>query len=809
MRDRHTASLLEYQIPAVLDTPHLLVDEATLFRWSGVVLELERPVKRLARFEHKEDDKDLESELKGLSQRVNRRFVPETHGGFGMPGTVLCDGGEFHAWFDQDRPRLYTSRDGLLFTPHKEPLQWQPQPGLDLGEDSSKAKDERELLVDTWTVTRDDDAPAAERYKSAFHCGVASHAPAPDFYKYKYKEGCTVTGRCMPREDWTAAPYYGLEKSFLWESTCLAHSSDGVRWRHYDLGHSRGIGPAPLRSAGDTANSVYYDAARKRHVVTNRWNVAVPNGTRGTAAYNPNWWREARCARLSSNPSLTKEPRRWSETAAFCLDRDGPLEHARRQIYAFQVTPSEDGVYMGTLTTLEWGKLRASLKPPHEWDVMRTYLVTSRDGDSFDLEWVYAQQELIPHGRCRAPSGCASVVQLARLSNLDREIASGANFDQLCCPFDHGIVYPASQLTKTDNETLLYYEGRGATHGGRYSMDGPGRGIAAIGVAAWKRQRLAGVRADPSTDGCGQVVTKPLPLLQLRSQGGAAAEFLYATVSVRANRSDGSSVLRAEVLRSRADNGTCADPRGGDADPRRSAALSLPIGIDHHAAVLRWKGPVKGRRHANLLHGPTGEPLKADVRLRFILCGETKLFSFALHAGKPPRELPPPRDYPMHNAVAAEALEQKELLERRAAQLAAYGGRLGLCEEDAEPEAGQCRNKGSYSTKKSGISDVDDCLRACARCAACAYISVSFEAPHWRCDWFATCDLQRLLLPRYLEASHPAVTEGHELIPAYEEGGFTWMSMAFDRKTLCARADFAQTPACRRRRRPRLPGWAD
>ena len=44
--------------------------------------------------------------------------------------------------------------------------------------------------------------------------------------------------------------------------------------------------------------------------------------------------------------------------------------------------------------------------------MLRTYLATSRDGVHFDVGWAYAAAELIPHGRCRAPPGCASVFQL-------------------------------------------------------------------------------------------------------------------------------------------------------------------------------------------------------------------------------------------------------------------------------------------------------------------------------------------------------------------------------------------------------------
>ena len=67
-----------------------------------------------------------------------------------------------------------------------------------------------------------------------------------------------------------------------------------------------------------------------------------------------------------------------------------------------QVTPmAEEQLYVGVLSVLEWPKLINPIaQPPYEFDTMRTYLATSRDGIHFESDWVYANQELIPHGQC-------------------------------------------------------------------------------------------------------------------------------------------------------------------------------------------------------------------------------------------------------------------------------------------------------------------------------------------------------------------------------------------------------------------------
>jgi len=118
----------------------------------------------------------------------------------------------------------------------------------------------------------------------------------------------------------------------------------------------------------------------------------VPQGEAGTPRPNPNWWREVRGVRISSNPHLRLdgEPKAFDEDVHWIFDREGKSEHLRRQVYSLQVTPmAEERVYVGLLNVLEWPKLmNPSKHPPFLYDTMRTYLATSRDGIHFDTDFV-------------------------------------------------------------------------------------------------------------------------------------------------------------------------------------------------------------------------------------------------------------------------------------------------------------------------------------------------------------------------------------------------------------------------------------
>ena len=357
---RWRASVRAAPLQQAPGAPQLLLDEAPLSDWASVVLELERPRKRRVGF----------VEASHTSAEPPRASRVKYHFGTGLPGTVLYEDGRFRAWVDQFRQTYHESTDGVRFFAKEGALEWlhplpaDPRAAAGGYRRAAKLLGGRAVAQSTLTVTRDEAAPAAERYKSAFNCieEKSSNALGHD-----------------PR-----AVDPSLRAGGEWQSTCLGYSADGLHWRPYELQHERGEGPEGLRMASDTSNSIYYDQRRGVHRLVNRWNAPIPAGQYGTPRGNPNWWREIRGVRISANADLRADgtPRAWQEDATWYLDREGKGEHMRRQIYSLQVSPvASAGLFVGLLNVIEWGKRpEAAEEPPFAYDVMRTYLATSRDG---------------------------------------------------------------------------------------------------------------------------------------------------------------------------------------------------------------------------------------------------------------------------------------------------------------------------------------------------------------------------------------------------------------------------------------------
>lgn len=159
------------------------------------------------------------------------------------------------------------------------------------------------------------------------------------------------------------------------------------------------------------------------------------------------------------------------EDVRWIFDKEGKAEHLRRQVYSLQVTPmATEKLYVGVLNVLEWPKLMNPMeeRPPYVYDVMRTYLATSRDGVHFDTDFVYSGSELIPHGECRQKPYCMDCETWTQMSAPRMAARPGARLtgcgssdaplpellplEELCCPFDHGIVIPASTLLTEGGE---------------------------------------------------------------------------------------------------------------------------------------------------------------------------------------------------------------------------------------------------------------------------------------------------------------------------------------------------------------------
>ena len=134
--------------------------------------------------------------------------------------------------------------------------------------------------------------------------------------------------------------------------------------------------------------------------------------------------------------------------------------------------------------------------PPYDHDIMSVYLVTSRDGELFDLSSVYSYNRLLPRGAC---------------AHVPARNASGwLEASMRGCDFDHGYVQPASHIvTSDDGRHHLHYEGRPVRHEERWSA--PAR----IGVASWAPHRLAGLTRAPDAPAdvpCGTVRLRPFVL---------------------------------------------------------------------------------------------------------------------------------------------------------------------------------------------------------------------------------------------------------------------------------------------------------
>ena len=353
-------------------------------------------------------------------------------------------------------------------------------------------------------------------------------------------------------------------------STCLAESRGGTHWRPLGGSSARSGAASPCgpacASAADTYNCPY--AAPGGLLLTNRRDFATPRG-----------WREVRGLRVSAPAAGRRSAGDDFETvSSWYFDRLGKSERYQRQLYALGVAPAaaEDAaapLFVGVATVLEFPKLRDEDAPPFKHDTLNAYLATSRDGVHFDIDSIYAKQPLVLRG---APGR-----------------------------FDHGIVFPASSFVTPPRGARggagdfhwLFYESRPVRHRDRYSVP------AAIGLARWRRGRLAGIRAVPggAQARCGSITTRPLVL---PAGGGSWSLRLVVDVDAR-----GGSLV-AEVLRAGGDGGA-ALPGFAKADGVAVAAVDAPD------AEVTW------RRHRDLR--AVGN---ATVQLRFHLCGAAKLFSF-------------------------------------------------------------------------------------------------------------------------------------------------------------------------------------
>ncbi len=240
----------------------------------------------------------------------------------------------------------------------------------------------------------------------------------------------------------------------------IAHSTDGIHWTPYNNGK-----PVTHRAA-DTCNQILWDEDAKTYRLFTRTDFGMAGGD-----------GEIRGTRSMTSPDVKKDPTNWKVVRNWIFDREGKDEHRRRQIYSVNDWINH-GVHFGLMSVYEWpgdtSEGPTDLAKRHERDVMNYYLATSRDGDQWDLQWIYANQPIVPRGN------------------------DGA--------FDKDLITPASTIVTHGDRHWLYYGGANERHG-TPEVVFPRKH--AIGVATLRLDRFISLTAD---DRPAMIETKPFTL---------------------------------------------------------------------------------------------------------------------------------------------------------------------------------------------------------------------------------------------------------------------------------------------------------
>ncbi|KAL1526128.1 hypothetical protein AB1Y20_014856 [Prymnesium parvum] len=286
-------------------------------------------------------------------------------------------------------------------------------------------------------------------------------------------------------------------------------------------------------------------------------------------------WREIRGVQVHAlEPPLDAHADGGARVHSYYLDRLGKLERFRRQIYSLSFTRHSSALWLGLMTVIEWAKDGSERRddggPRFSRDTTAVYLVTSRDGVHVDDEWVYARQPLLRKGTAQ------------------RE-------------WNSGFQLAASEIVTADGgaSSRVYFEARRERHEDRFSRAG------VIGVAAWPRLQLVGLRAADAA-APAVVATKRFVLHADRAQ-------LYVSVDTTATPCGNGSLLVEMV-------GAAARPLASAA---RHAALRIAATHSVSLAVL-WR--VRDGAPTQYLPIERG----AALRLRFSLFGTARIYGFRL-----------------------------------------------------------------------------------------------------------------------------------------------------------------------------------
>jgi len=253
----------------------------------------------------------------------------------------------------------------------------------------------------------------------------------------------------------------------------LAYSADGIHWKDYNGGR-----PVTHRAA-DTYNQIVWDegAGVYRLFTRTDYQSALKAGM------------EVRGTRSMINADPKADPAGWTVVRNWRFDREDPEEWRRRQIYGLTDWIYE-GVHFALMMVMEWPEDMSEgpkdYHKRHERNLLEFYIATSRDGDSWDLHWVYEGKPMIPRG------------------------GDGA--------WDKDMIIPGSAVITHEDKHWLYYDGYNERHGVFRRNDEKARG--GIGLATLRLDGFVGLEAKGHP---GVITTKPFKLegdhLQVNVQG--------------------------------------------------------------------------------------------------------------------------------------------------------------------------------------------------------------------------------------------------------------------------------------------------
>ena len=330
---------------------------------------------------------------------------------FGYYGTVLYDANKFKMWYR-------ASGTLLAYAESADGLNWD-KPNLGIMEFGGSTQNN---LIDPIMGY------------SGFTCFIDPHETDPQ-YKYKAAWGHPELIR-----------------------TCLSYSADGLNWTAYNNGN-----PVVERAA-DTYNQLLWDAAAQTYRLYTRTDFGSGGGV-----------TEIRGNRCETNPDVNADPTNWTRLDNSWYFNSEPNEPSRRQVYGLTSTIYE-GLHLALMQVYEWpgdmseGPYDTYVR--HDRDIINTYLATSRDGENWDLSWVYAEQPIVPRG----PDGS----------------------------FDKDLLFTMSNIVTREDKHWIYYTGTVERHDIYPYPRLPKIGLATL--------RLDGFVSVDANDANGVLTTKPMTM---------------------------------------------------------------------------------------------------------------------------------------------------------------------------------------------------------------------------------------------------------------------------------------------------------